>query len=433
MKSGQRVIASGTARNTCWLLCGYTGRVLLQGLSFVLLARAVGPAQLGLFGAALALANFLSPYIELGAYSLIVRDVAAGMSPARALGSTLAASAISLPLGAVAVISLKILLLPSVPWGVALPTAAAALVGTRLITIAGGMGVATNQMWRNALTESLSGLLQVLGILLLIVLDRVDIVVWAWIYCLQAVLVGGGALVWAARTWGAPEVSWTGARERITSGIHFAFANSAASANELDKTILLRLSTAQVTGIYTAGYRIALLATLPVGAFMAAVYPRYFAAQQNDRAAPMRLARRTAARAFALGLPIVAIVWIAAALVPRIVGGEFSQSVAAVRALSFILLIQALFVPVADALTASGHQAVRTAAQIGGQLVGFALYFVLIPRYGWPGAAAGTLAGQALVALGVYSAAAVIERRNRRAAAMPVALRERAELGAVRR
>lgn len=62
-------------RNTVVLLAGQIGRIALQGLYFVLLARTLGASDYGATSAVLALVSILLPFSSLGWVLLLVRSV----------------------------------------------------------------------------------------------------------------------------------------------------------------------------------------------------------------------------------------------------------------------------------------------------------------------------------------------------------------------
>ena len=67
------------------------------------------------------------------------------------------------------------------------------------------------------------------------------------------------------------------------------------------------------------------------------------------------------------------------------------------KLLALIPLIQGLYSPFADALTGSGHQAVRTRGQLAALVINILLNLWLIPIWGWAGAAWATIVSQILL------------------------------------
>lgn len=384
---------AGLGSNTAWMLLGLAARFTLQLISFVLLARSLGAAAFGAFSGALALSTLLSPFVELGGYSMIVRDLSRGVVARLALGRALYAMIFNvLPgLGLLAVI--KWLALPTVPWQVALCVGAAELIGARWLSLVSAVHVGQGMLWRNAVLEVVSGATRLLLVVALTATPSLSL--WAWLYLLQSVLIGAAALSWTIMSYGRPSVGRVDLRERFQEGLHFAVGTSAQNAyTDVDKIMLPRLAGLEAVGIYTGAFRFVVVAFLPLNAFLGALYPRFFEAGQYGYSAARQVAWRALPITAAYGLLACTGLWLAAPLLPRLLGPGFGESVQALRALSVLLLVQSLYFPFADALTGSGHQGLRTARQIMALLLNIVFNAIFIPKLGWLGAVYATLFSQ---------------------------------------
>jgi O-antigen/teichoic acid export membrane protein len=354
---------AGLGSNTAWMLLGLVARSGLQLAAFVLLARSLGAAAFGSFSGALAVAALLSPFVELGGYSLIVRDLSRGVLARLALGRALYAMVLNiLPgLGVLAVI--KWLALPTVPWQVALCVGSAELIGARWLSLVSAVHVGQGVLWRNAVMEVASGATRLVLVLALTASPSLSL--WAWLYLSQSLLMGVAALSWASASFGRPSVGSLDLRERFQAGLHFAVGTSAQNAyTDLDKIMLPRLAGLEAVGLYTGAFRFVVVAFLPLNAFLGALYPRFFEAGQRGYPAARRVAFRALPLTAAYGSLACAGLWLAAPLLPRLLGADFEDSVQALRALSALVLVQSLYFPFADALTGSGHQHSRTIRQV---------------------------------------------------------------------
>jgi O-antigen/teichoic acid export membrane protein len=193
----------------------------------------------------------------------------------------------------------------------------------------------------------------------------------------------------AWQLWGFPRGKLRGLWARMREGWHFAFGQSAQMAHlDLDKALLPRLASLEAAGIYTAAFRFAAVAYLPLNAFESAIYPRFFQAGQRSLAEARRFAEQTLCVTAVYGLVAAACLWVVAPWLLRFsLGHDFAGSVAALRWLAVLPLLQSLYLPLADALTGSGRQAWRTGGQLGALLVSAGLNWWLIPQAGWRGAA----------------------------------------------
>jgi O-antigen/teichoic acid export membrane protein len=170
---------------------------------------------------------------------------------------------------------------------------------------------------------------------------------------------------------------------------------------DIDKTMLARIGSVGVAGIYTGAYRIIGMAATPVLAFVYAANPRLFRDGKREPREVWSLAcratRYSAAYASVVGLACV----LAAPLVPHVLGRSFDGSVAVLRWLAVLPVIQAVHVVAANALMGVGRQALRSGVQLGVAGLNIGLNVWLIPAYSWRGAAVATLISEGALAVGV--------------------------------
>ena len=63
----------------------------------------------------------------------------------------------------------------------------------------------------------------------------------------------------------------------MREGFYFSVSLSAYTVSQdIDKTMLVRLSSLEAAGIYTVAYRVIEIALVPVRSFLAATYPKFF-------------------------------------------------------------------------------------------------------------------------------------------------------------
>jgi O-antigen/teichoic acid export membrane protein len=91
--------------------------------------------------------------------------------------------------------------------------------------------------------------------------------------------------------------------------------------------------------------------------------------------------------------------FVLAPLIPRIVGVGFTESILALRWLCFIPVFRSIHQMTGSALTGAGLQTYRTSSQVAAAVASLGLNVALIPRYGWLGAAWGSLLTDGVLAL----------------------------------
>lgn len=392
MKIAPPLIKNPILTRTTFVLLSYLARFGFQGITFILIARALGAEEFGAFTAVLAVATFLSPFVELGAYTLVIRDITTGSPLRQVVGRNLALIKISLPFGLLVALVLKVILLPLVSWSLFLSISLAIFLGGRLQVISSAANIAKGLVARNTVIEVLGGLLQnILALFLLIREGTLEL--WGWMYAVQYIVIGIVALLWATKEDGISIDRFD--TKRVVEGINFATANSASGAyNDMDKALLQRFADLESTGIYAAGFRVIGMAALPMIALLTTVAPKFFERGSVSPKLALNFALRLYRWTILYGLLALTTIWICSPWVGMILGSDFAASSDVLRLLAAYVLLQGLQYPLADALTASGFQSKRTTGQALALAINLCLNLWLIPRFQWQGAAIAALLTQ---------------------------------------
>lgn len=381
-------------RNLIWMLLTNTFRLTLQLVAFVLLVRILGPEDYGNFAAILAIALLIAPFIEMGGYSLIVRDITAGIPVNRALGNSLLLSTLVLPFGLVLFCFVKVLLLPDISWAVVFAIGFGQFIGIRIWVLVQGVHVAKGLIVRNAALEATNGIITLLSVAVLQFMGG-TLNSWALLFFFNSFTIGAAALGWVYFTWGAPSAVCVEAKDRIRAGFYFAVGLASQSGYmEIDKAMLVRLASSEISGIYAAAYRFINVAFLPLNALLSALYPKFFQQGIKGSQASATLAYRVLPWTISYGLLVSLLLWLIAPIIPQLLGSDYSESVEILRWLALILLLHSFYFPLADSLTGSGLQEIRTQGQLGTLIINVILNAVLIPPFGWLGAVIATLTAQ---------------------------------------
>jgi O-antigen/teichoic acid export membrane protein len=387
------------------MLLGQGTNFLLQAVYFILLARLLGVIEYGIFAGVFAMVNILTPYSSLGSGMLFMRYVSANRANAGVYwGNALLTTAVVSSLVAIGLRFLGPSLLKTSNPTLVLELVVANCLFSQISIVAGKVFQTLERMPLTALitlSSSLARLIVLLGMGLhfqgLAFLrfaaapsagERATATQWA-----LGILIGSGATALIAmalvrRTVGPvrcdPKLLVTKAGE----GFGFSFAGTATSLyNDVDKVMLGHYGMVSQNGFYTLAYRVIDFATTPIGAIDAAVLPRFFHLYNAGLAPVIRLAVKSVKTAIIYAALIGVAIWFAAPLVPRIVGGDFSGVVTALRWLCWLPVLRSVHVLSGSALTSIGRQNMRTASQFSAAAVNLGLNFWWIPAYGWIGAA----------------------------------------------
>jgi len=405
-------------QNTIWALSGYGVRLVIQAVYFVIIARSLGVNQYGGFVAATALSAVISPFVGIGAGNLLVKNVARDQSLfSRYWGNGLLMTLASGVLFVAIVCTLGFEVLPrSTPLLVVALISASDLIFVKLLDMAAWAFQAFEMLAQNAQLNVLVSFTRLAGIAALAgVVSHPTVKMWSVVYLTGSVISGLIGVIWATAKLGAPRLALGKIRAEIVEGFHFSVSLSAQTIyNDIDKTMVARLSTLEAAGIYAAAYRIIDVAFTPVRAVLNAAFPAFFRHGKDGFQSGLQFGRRLLVRT--LPYPLLAFVALmaGASLLPLILGEGFRQATEALRWLAPLPLLKTLHYFVSDALTGSGFQGTRTLAQIGVAVFNVALNFVLIPSYGWRGAAWASIASDGLLAVALWCVAAVLLARRPR-------------------
>lgn len=400
-----RLRASVLARNIGWSLLAQVVRLVTQVGYFVLIARALGVVGFGALAAALAVVFILVPFAGWGAGNLMVMRVARDPgSLAVSWGTALLAVLLgSLPLtllvGAVGAV-----LLPAVPVRLLLLLAVAEFCFGRLAEVS----VQAFQALERMRAAAILGVLPNAGrfafaILFVLLAGGATPTAWAGWYLASTIVTAVVSLAVAARRLGRPRFRPGLLRRDLAPGGLFAVSLAADTVYaDIDKTMLSSLATNEAAGLYAAAYRAVNMAFVPLQALFYATYARFFrhgaGGIRRSLGFAARLLPATTVYAVAAGGGL----FVVAPLLPLVLGEDFREAVSALRWLTPLPLLASLQYLAADTLTGAGHQAWRSALQVGVAAGNVGLNLWLLPRYAWRGAAWSTLACAAALALGLW-------------------------------
>lgn len=389
------------------LFAGQSIRLVLQAVYFLCISRSLGPAQYGAFVAITAMANIFSPYAGLGCGPLFQKNVRSGRREAALCWGNGLISTISTGiLGTVALCALAFLWSPNVSVITIATICISDLILARIIDLASSGFAASGIMSKTAVQNTVMSILRVIGIVLLIVIyHHVTATQWAWVYLVTSIIGALFALQQGNALWGTPRISFPALREDMQEGSFFSLSISAQSIyNDIDKTMLARLSTFSATGVYAAAYRVIDTSLTPVRSLVSAAYPEVFRVGIDGIDATYGYAKRLIRKAIIFGAVDFLGLIILAPLLPHILGPQYAGITQAVQLLAVIPVIRCVHWFLADALSGANAHALRAYIQIGVALLNIGLNFLILPRWSWVGAAWTSVASDAALLAAVYVA-----------------------------
>lgn len=390
------------SHNAFWMFASQGGNFALQAATFVLLARFLGVREYGTFAGCLALITTVSPYSTLGSGMLFMRYVSAdeagaptywGNSLAITAGMSIVLAALLSYIGPLITGTHSVLLFFSL--------ALANCLFAQVVGLAGSVFQTFENMQPAAILNLTANGARLLVLLGMQVIFRRTTAVW---WCVGVLISSfGTALVSVAWVWltiGRPRLDTGLLWSRAKEGFGFSFAGTTQSVyNDIDKTMLNHYGFVRENGAYTVAYRLADFATAPILALEAATLPRYFQLSEQRLHGVGRFALRMVCIGLLLGGISLAAMLFLMPFVPRLFGPQFSQVVLALQWLCWLPLLRSVHVLTGSALTGTGRQNLRTAAQLSAAGVNIVLNIWWISRFGWMGAAWSSVVCDGLLAV----------------------------------
>jgi len=411
-----RYLKSTLARNTGWMLIGQGVRLIIQAGYFVIIARSLGVQQYGAFAAVTAMVAILSPFVGLGSDSLIIKNVARNFELLdECFGNGVVLTLVTGLAGVGIVIGICRWVLPaSISVTIILMVALADLVGYHLIVMVTNAFLAVEKLDKTAQLNVMVSAARFIGIAATVVVVRHPTAeLWSIVY---AAATGVAAVISLLSVRGLVS-SFKLAPHRIKGelleGLYFSGGISAQTIyNDMDKTMLARLSTLGATGIYSAAYRLIDVAFIPVSSLIYAAYPGYFRHGKGEIRATYEYARRLLPVPIGFSLLAFAGLLVGAPIIPKILGGEYLRTVEALRWLAVLPLFKTVHYFFADALSGAGYQGLRMCLQIVVAVFNVLVNLWVIPAYSWRGAAWSSLASDGFLALLMWMAITALRRRQ---------------------
>ncbi len=402
-------------RNTIWMFMGQGMRQLLRAVYFLIIPRALGVDQYGLFVGVTSLAAILAPFATLGMGNLLIKNVSRDRKIfAHYWGNSLLMTGVS----SAALIGLmmgvsKIFLPGKFPWQLVFVVAISDLLFAKVLDVASQAFQAVDLMKKTAQLNAFASLSRVIGAIVLVTIyHHANAMIWSWIYLAASIVTTLVAMWWVNQQLGQPVLALWRIRPELLEGCYFSVSMSSQSIyNDIDKTMLVQLSTLGAAGIYAAAYRLIDVAFLPVRSLLWAMYPSFFRHGQSGIGASQKYARRLLPRALGYSSLACVALYVGAPIVPHLLGAEYARTTIALRWLAPLPLLKTLHYFVADSLTGAGMQGLRTAVQVGVAIFNVLLNIWLIPAYSWRGAAWSSLASDGMLAVCLWITVLWLGRR----------------------
>ncbi len=395
------VLKSNLVQDVFWVFLARLCKLLAQTFYFIVIARVLGAKDYGSFIGVTSLASIVFPFIALGSEHLLVKYVATNQSLFRTYwgnslliliinssfitGVLLLFASLFFPVNHISLQTILLILL-------------ADLLCLSLLDLSTKALISVNLTKKTALLGLFSAYTKLLAALCLAVFfDNPTVMDWSWLYLLSGLITAIVSVLLVNYLVGKPKPVLSKIRSEIEQGIYFSIGMSANNINtSLDKTMLASMSTLEATGIYGSAYRFIDMGHIPILSVFTVAYTRFFKHGASGINSSLNFAKRLLP--YMGGYAVLSILGyqLCAPLIPKILGQEYQDAIAALRWLSPLPAIFAFQVLGADTLTGAGFQKIRSLVQVVAAILNIVLNLWLIPIYSWKGAAWATLSSDSL-------------------------------------
>ncbi|SMC22450.1 Membrane protein involved in the export of O-antigen and teichoic acid [Desulfacinum hydrothermale DSM 13146] len=398
------------AQGTLAMTAGLGLRTLGQAGVFLIVARVLGVEAYGAYSAVLALAMTLGGFTGLGASVIMLRDTARDpVEFAASWGRTLGAWLVTAPGLFVVYLLLAWVILPErIGWVVIVCLGAAEILLTPLM-LAGVQGYQGHERMGRAARIVLAPILPrlaaaVLLPLVLLMAPSARLSVWAVLYLIAAAFAVVYTLVLLHRDFGLRMAfHWRGLGYVLAEGWPFAVGGAAQKVYvDIDKIMLVRLTTLEITGAYSAAYRVVDMANVPLMSFFAAAAPRFFRAGGEGVRSAARYAWQVLPLPMLYALAVSVSMYLLAGLLPWVLGAGFAPAVEVLRWLAWLPLLTIPRRFGQTVLNASGGQAISLLMTLGGAVINIGLNAWLILLWSWRGAVVATYVAELVMIVCFY-------------------------------
>jgi len=399
------------------MLLGFGSRALIQAVYFVVIARSLDADGYGAFVGTAALVAVFAPFASLGYDYLLIQNVARNSDLfEKYWGNALIMNLLAGSVLTGAVVLLSNYVLPNtIPLLLVFSVAAADILFAQILGTSGKAFQALERLNWTAYFQVLLSLLKLVAAVgLALLVASPTPVQWGLLYLLSAVLSASIGFWIVSRRLSTPKPDLIGAASELKEGLYFSVGLSTHTIyDNIDKTMLARLSTLEATGIYGAAYRLIDVSCAPLMSLVFASYARFFQHGVGGIGRTLGYAKRLLSYAGAYGLFTGIVLFLTAPLLPYLLGSDYQNAVEAIRWLALLPSLRAMHYLVADALTGAGFQGLRSGVQVFVALFNILINLVLIPAYSWRGAAWASIASDSLLLIGLMATAWYVYRKER--------------------
>lgn len=385
------MIKKSVAQNASLLTGAYILQKIFAFVYFTLVARFIGPEDVGKYIFAVSLTTLLAIFIDLGLTPVMIRELAKNNEQTKEYSRVILTSKIILGALIYIIALMVVRLLHKDPMTITMVsiTGIAMVLDSFSLTLWGILRAHHNLFHEALSTIGNQVIITIAGLLGLYMHFPLHILALAltfgsafsFVYALIITRNGGFVSF-------KPYLDFKKIINKLRESWAFALAGIFTRIYSYLDQVLLSLMVSNIAlGWYSVAYKIAFAFQFLPSAFAAAIYPAMSAAKKNDPIGFQRLFEKSMYFLALMAIPLAVGIFVIAPEAIRIFYGDrFIQSVIPLRIL--ILSLPAVFLsfPVGSVLNSSDKQHINTINLGVTMLINVGLNFILIPKFEYIGA-----------------------------------------------
>ena len=364
---------------------------------FALLSRQLGPTDYGSFAAMYSLIGISLALAHIGP-GLAFLQHAIGADIRSVSAQFFSIYAVCIGVAAVIVVGLSPLLLPQLPIVTVALFMVAELFGAALVQMSSTLRLIVNGFRSTVPLQLIPVVIKVVAVVSLYIADALTLRSYGIIYCGACVIVGAVVILTVTSRLHVPRRLGRLRRKYVSTTITISSTIWVFNLhNDGDKLTMSANNIGADVGLYSAAYRLVMLAVIPINALVTSSYRTFVDPEVGNhfrRAAKYTFAT-TVYCVIAAGLLIV----LAPVALPLIVGDGFAGAVSITRWLAPLMIVRGFTHFPLNALMGLGHARARLLCIVISASVAMALYITLIPHLSWKGAVIGSYCSDAVLAI----------------------------------
>ena len=387
-------------KKTTWSIAGTGVNVVVQGIYFLLLARALGPKEYGAYIAILSLSRIFSSFSNWGYGNLLIKNTSRdkklfrnywGKSFEVTIFGTLIFSLI------VFIIAQYVINVSIRPLTIVLLCVADIGFG-RVIALCQQAYQAHERMDRYAQLQIGSNLFRLFGVCLLyLFVQNPSAEIWVYLYFFTGLIPAIASIMYVNSELGNFIFDRSYKRDEFAEGFYFSVSQASLTIyNDIDKTLLAKLSSLDITGLYSAAYKFVDFAFTPINGLLISTYSNYFVYGKKGIRGSLSWAMKFLPWTITYGITACIVLYFSADLLPLLIGPDYYGTSIILKWLSPLIIFRSIQFHIADILTGSDHQSLRTLVQIYIAILNFVLTIFLVKSYSWFGAVVASIFSDSL-------------------------------------